>query len=131
MSWMTVTREDRVRPFFFGAGKTVYKRGQDVDQSVMACVKEEFQEFFEAAEDYAYAETEDPVLRQNLVKEWADLAYVVSQAALYFDIPAGPAFNRVAENNLTKLGADGKAVFREDGKILKPEGYQKPDMSGL
>lgn len=41
------------------------------------------------------------------------------------------AFNRVHENNLTKIGADGKVLRNPSGKILKPEGYKKVDLSDL
>jgi hypothetical protein len=30
---------------------------------------------------------------------------------------------------MSKLGEDGKAVIREDGKILKGPGYFRPDLS--
>lgn len=42
-----------------------------------------------------------------------------------------PAFNLVHENNMAKLGPDGKPIFREDGKIIKPEGFQKVELSTL
>jgi hypothetical protein len=29
---------------------------------------------------------------------------------------------------MSKLGPDGKALFREDGKILKPESYREPKL---
>lgn len=31
-------------------------------------------------------------------------------------------------SNMSKLGADGKPVYREDGKILKGENYRKPNI---
>jgi predicted HAD superfamily Cof-like phosphohydrolase len=42
-----------------------------------------------------------------------------------------PAFNLVHENNMRKLGPDGKPIFREDGKIIKPEGFQKVELKTL
>lgn len=41
------------------------------------------------------------------------------------------SFNRVHENNLTKIGSDGKVLRNPSGKILKPEGYKKVDLSDL
>ena len=96
---------------------------------IMNCIVEEANEFFEAAAAYEIKQDEES--RANLCKEWADMAYVVSQAACYYDIPADAAFVRVAENNLTKVGDNGKLIKREDGKILKPEGYVPADMKGL
>ena len=69
--------------------------------------------------------------RANLVKEWADAAYTLSALAYFFEIDGEEAFTRVADNNMTKVGADGKVTKREDGKILKPEGYVKANMKGL
>lgn len=37
-------------------------------------------------------------------------------------------FNEIHDSNMTKLGADGKPVFREDGKITKGPFYKKPDI---
>jgi predicted HAD superfamily Cof-like phosphohydrolase len=38
-------------------------------------------------------------------------------------------FNEIQASNMSKLGADGKPVLREDGKILKGPGYFRPDLS--
>jgi hypothetical protein len=32
---------------------------------------------------------------------------------------------------MSKLGADGKPIYREDGKILKGPGYTKPDIASI
>lgn len=37
-------------------------------------------------------------------------------------------FDEIHDSNMTKLGADGKPVFREDGKITKGPLYIKPDI---
>lgn len=41
------------------------------------------------------------------------------------------AFLRVHKSNMSKLGDDGKPIFREDGKVLKGPNYKKPDLSDL
>jgi predicted HAD superfamily Cof-like phosphohydrolase len=38
-------------------------------------------------------------------------------------------FNEIHNSNMTKLGADGKPVYREDGKITKGALYKKPEIS--
>jgi predicted HAD superfamily Cof-like phosphohydrolase len=38
-------------------------------------------------------------------------------------------FNEIHRSNMSKLGADGKPILREDGKILKGPGYFRPDLS--
>lgn len=40
-------------------------------------------------------------------------------------------FNEIHDSNMSKLGVDGKPIFREDGKILKGPGYFKPDIKKI
>jgi len=91
----------------------------------------------------------------NLLKEYVDYSYVVTGAILAgatldqineatgHNIVAGlvcseipdevfrAAFRRVHANNMSKVHADGTVRRREDGKVLKPEGYQPCDLSDL
>lgn len=39
------------------------------------------------------------------------------------------AFAEVHSSNMSKLGEDGKPIFREDGKVLKGPNYFKPDLT--
>jgi len=41
------------------------------------------------------------------------------------------AFKRVHESNMSKLGEDGKPIYREDGKVLKGPNYKEPDLGDL
>lgn len=41
------------------------------------------------------------------------------------------AFNRVHQNNLTKIGPDGKVLRNPDGKVLKPANFKPVDLSDL
>lgn len=124
-----MTREDRVQEFLNFAGEPTF-------EVVWACIAEEYQELQEAAvkfHEIIASDFEDDVkanARANFVKEWADCQYVLSQLALFYNIPGEEAFNRVAENNMTKVQG-GEIIRREDGKIMKPEGYLPPDMGGL
>ena len=60
----------------------------------------------------------------EVMKEACDLVYVVLGM---FD----EAFSRVHESNMSKLGEDGKPIYREDGKVLKGPDFFKPDLSDL
>ena len=123
-----MSREEKVAEFRKAGGKKNFDEAfEDVDM-ILDCVGEEIGEFYDAADNYKRDPTEEN--RAQLCKEWADLQYVISQAAVYFDIPASAAFNRVHNSNMTKV-VDGKVIYREDGKILKPETYVAPDMGGL
>lgn len=62
----------------------------------------------------------------------ADLDYVVAGSALTLGIPHGAVVREVHHSNMSKLGADGKPIYREvDGKILKGPGYSPPDVAGV
>ena len=39
-------------------------------------------------------------------------------------------FKEIQASNMSKLGADGKPIYREDGKVLKGPNYFKPDIKG-
>ncbi len=45
------------------------------------------------------------------------------------DINLDAAITAVHEANMRKLGPDGKPILRADGKVMKPVGWAKPDMS--
>ena len=66
-----------------------------------------------------------------LLKELCDLQYVLSGFAVTFGLPFDEAFKRVHESNMSKLGPDGKPIYREDGTVLKGPNYKKPDASDL
>lgn len=40
-------------------------------------------------------------------------------------------FDEIQRSNMSKLGEDGKPIFREDGKILKGPNYSKPDIKPI
>lgn len=69
--------------------------------------------------------------REHMLKELADLVYVCHQMAACFGWDLQVAYNRVHESNMSKLGADGKPLRREDGKILKGPNYFEPYLIDL
>ena len=38
-------------------------------------------------------------------------------------------FDEIHRSNMSKLGADGKPIYREDGKVMKGENYFKPNIA--
>ena len=40
-------------------------------------------------------------------------------------------FNEIQRSNMSKLGADGKPIYREDGKVMKGPNYFKPNIEGI
>lgn len=68
----------------------------------------------------------------NLLKEALDLMYVTAQ---YLNVTIGPdkakeCWDALHANNMSKC-TNGKLLKREDGKVLKPDGYKKLDLSEL
>lgn len=67
----------------------------------------------------------------EVMKEACDLLYVVLGMFVEFGWDVEEAFSRVHESNMSKLGEDGKPIYREDGKVLKGPNYKKADLSDL
>lgn len=57
-----------------------------------------------------------------------DLLYVVYGAGHAYGIDLDECFNEVHDSNMSKLGEDGKPIYREDGKVLKGPDYFVPDL---
>ena len=68
---------------------------------------------------------------ENVLKELADLVYVTYGYAATFGWNLDEAVRRVHASNMSKLGDDGKPIYREDGKVLKSDNYKKPDLKDL
>ena len=58
-----------------------------------------------------------------------DILYVVYGAGHSFGIDLDECFNEVHRSNMTKLGADGRPMYREDGKVMKGPHYSEPDLT--
>ena len=58
-----------------------------------------------------------------------DLEYVVNGAALEHGINLPKVVAEVHRSNMTKLGPEGKPIYREDGKILKGENFEEPNLA--
>lgn len=56
-----------------------------------------------------------------------DTIYVLCQLARALGLPLNLVWDCIHSANMTKVGPDGKVRRREDGKILKPEGFVPPD----
>ena len=72
-----------------------------------------------------------PNAKAECLKELADLVYVCAQYAENMEWDLEQALRRVHQSNMSKLGEDGKPIYREDGKVLKGPNYQPPDLSDL
>ena len=59
-----------------------------------------------------------------------DILYVVYGAGHAFGIDLDDCFHEVHRSNMTKLGEDGRPMYREDGKVMKGPNYGGRDGRG-
>ena len=69
----------------------------------------------------------------NLLKEGADLLYVLlgTFVSLGLNYQLIEAYRRVHISNMSKLGPNGKPIYRWDGKVLKGPNYKPPVLDDL
>lgn len=80
---------------------------------------------------YELGPVENPTDLIAVADALGDLDYVVNGAAIEFGIDLPKVTAEVHRSNMTKLGSDGKPIYREDGKILKGEGYEPPNLEKI
>lgn len=118
-----MTNYEKVKQFMEAFGQEVPARATFPDEETMQLrlklIAEEVAEFAESVQE------QDIV---NASKELADILYVVYGAGLAMGINLDQVFHDVHNSNMSKLGADGKPVYREDGKVIKGPNYYKPDL---
>lgn len=60
-----------------------------------------------------------------------DILYVTYGAGHAFGINLDDCFAEVQRSNMSKLGEDGKPIYRDDGKVLKGPNYSEPDLKSV
>lgn len=56
-----------------------------------------------------------------------DIMYFVIGSFVTIGVDPSNAFNIVHQANMKKVWSDGKPHYREDGKVIKPEGWESPE----
>jgi len=95
-------------------------------------INEEWMELREGA-DAALQQGRKPY-RSELVQiadALGDLVYVINGMALALGIDLDAVVAEIHRSNMTKLGDDGRPVYREDGKVLKGEHYEAPNLEAV
>ena len=82
-------------------------------------IKEELDEFQEALNDKNLKEIADSL---------TDILYVTYGAGHAFGIDLDKCFDEVQRSNMSKLGADGKPIYNEHGKVMKGPNYFEPNL---
>lgn len=131
---------ERVREFMETFGHPVYDRPQEITDADwlhmrLELIREELGELYEAC-GYETNEWLEVVPTRQMDRTdvvaaadaLGDLEYVVNGMALGMGIDLPAIVKEVHRSNMTKLGADGKPIYREDGKILKGPDYEQPDL---
>ena len=74
-------------------------------------------------------------IKERNIKEVADaltdILYVTYGAGHAFGINLDKCFEEVQNSNMSKLGADGKPIYNEFGKVMKGPKYFKPNLEKL
>ena len=78
--------------------------------------------------EYTVAENENDLV--EVADALADIIYIACGTAVAYGIPLDKVFAEVHRSNMAKL-VDGKPLYREDGKVMKPEGWTPPDVEGV
>lgn len=85
---------------------------------------EENEEYLEAAQNNDLIEVADAL---------GDMLYILCGTILEHGMQykIEEVFNEIQRSNMSKLGADGKPIYREDGKVMKGPNYFKPDILSI
>lgn len=79
----------------------------------------------EECTEYLQAECDHDIVQ--IADALADMVYIICGTALSYGIPLHMVWDTIHASNMRKIGGP----TREDGKILKPEGWNPPDVKGV
>ena len=87
-------------------------------------MKEENEEYLEAANNNDLVEVADAL---------GDMLYILCGTIIEHGMQdkIEEVFNEIQQSNMSKLGEDGKPIYREDGKVLKGPNYFKPNIQKI
>lgn len=100
------------------------KVGQEVIDLRYKLMKEENEEYLEAAKAGDLVEVADAL---------GDMLYILCGTILAHGMQdkIEEVYQEIQQSNMSKLGADGKPIYREDGKVMKGENYFKPNVKAI
>ena len=87
-------------------------------------MREENEEYLEAANNGDLVEVADAL---------GDMLYILCGTIIEHGMQdkIEEVFNEIQRSNMSKLGADGKPIYRDDGKVLKGPNYFKPNIKEI
>lgn len=111
----------------FGLGVSEEMRADLGEQKNMLrfnLMDEENKEYLEAAQNNDLVEVADAL---------GDMLYILCGTILEHGMQykIEEVFEEIQRSNMSKLGEDGKPIYREDGKVLKGPNYFKPNIKEI
>ena len=124
--------EDKIKAVqeFHEAFKIGYRKSLKADLGLAKntlrfdLMKEENEEYLEAAKNNDIVEVADAL---------GDMLYILCGTIIEHGMQhkIETVFEEIQRSNMSKLGEDGKPIFREDGKVLKGPNYFKPNIKQI
>ncbi|RYJ42736.1 MazG nucleotide pyrophosphohydrolase domain-containing protein [Flavobacterium beibuense] len=120
---------DAVKEFHtaFGLGVSETPKaslGEAVNMLRFNLMKEENEEYLDAVQNNDLTEIADAL---------GDMLYIlcgtIIEHGLQYKIEE--VFDEIQRSNMSKLGEDGKPIYREDGKVMKGPNYFKPNFEEI
>lgn len=98
--------------------------GKEKNELRYNLMKEENEEYLEAVRNNNLIEVTDAL---------GDMLYILCGTILEHGLQhkIEEVFDEIQKSNMSKLGEDGKPIYREDGKVMKGPNYFKPDFSKI
>ena len=126
MTWMFYhTNANKVREFMEAFEQEVKKKPEWPDADTVNLrvdlIEEEYDELKQAIYSHNGSMT-------DVADALCDILYVVYGMAHSYGIDIDECFREVHVSNMSKLGEDGKPIYREDGKVVKGPNYRPPDL---
>ena len=87
-------------------------------------MKEENEEYLEAVRNNDLIEVADAL---------GDMLYILCGTIITHGMQhkISEIFEEIQRSNMSKLGPDGKPIYREDGKVMKGPNYFRPDIGKI
>lgn len=96
---------------------------------------------FKLVIEYSNPASEDPICKLidskhppdivQVADALGDIRYVTDGASLEWGIPLEKILREVHRSNMSKLGEDGKPVYRDDGKVMKGPNFTPPEIEAI
>ncbi len=121
-----MTNFEKVKKFMQTFGQEIKEKAGFPNDKITSLrydlINEELEELKEAIDKKDIKEVADAL---------TDILYVTYGAGHAFGINLDKCFQEVQNSNMSKLGADGKPIYNEYGKVMKGPNYFKPNLNKL